>query len=668
MPAGGRPRREVPAAVRWLPPLQPLPGGFAGVSRQLDASSRAQIGRSPSRSRTGNNVSVTRGTVNTLPQRGWTLAEWQAAYLGQGLDPQCLLEFVSQFPSRDPAWIAVATAEQLMLQLTELTQRANAVGGDRSKLPLFGVPFAVKDNIDAAGFDTTAACPAFAYRASQDAQVVARLRSSGAIVVGKTNMDQFATGLVGTRSPYGVVPSSFDSRYICGGSSSGSASVVARGLVPFALGTDTAGSGRVPAAFNNIVGWKPTRGAWSTSGVVPACRTLDCVSVFTLTVADARGVARLVEGFDPSDPYSRPRPTSTTARSFDATGRPPRLAIPDALDFLGDAQAESAFRDAVGALQAGGAHVQTLVFEPFRQLARLLYEGPWVAERLTVVEPLLLAAPDQIEPVVRSIVRQGKDYTALQSFRVEYQRASLARAIALALQPFDALVVPTTPTTFSIADVMTDPLATNSRLGTYTNFTNLADLCGLAVPGPFRTDGLPTGITFLAPAWQEATLAELAAGLEDKLALPRGATGRPFRPAPPEMSSPELGTFDIAVVGAHLSGLALNPQLQSLEASLVRATRTSANYRLYLLPNSAPLKPGMVREAGGAPIHVEVWRLCAEAYARFIAAIPSPLGIGNVELEDGTWVKGFLCEPFALKGATEITRFGGFRQYLEQRA
>lgn len=601
--------------------------------------------------------------MNTRPRRGWTLTEWQAAYQTHGLDPQLLIEWIAEFPRRDPAWIALANAEQIHQQLRELAARLNAAGGDRSRLPLFGIPFAVKDNIDAAGFDTTAACPAFTYSPARDSEVVARLRAKGAVAVGKCNMDQFATGLVGTRSPYGVVPNSFDDRYISGGSSSGSASVVARGLVPFALGTDTAGSGRVPAAFNNVVGWKPTRGGWSTSGVVPACRSLDCVSMFTLTVADARYLASLLEAFDATDPYSRPRPTGGESN----LSQPARVAIPNSLEFFGDAQAEAAFHETLVALRSCGAKIETLAFEPFRELARLLYEGPWVAERLTVVEPLLVAAPDQVEPVVRGIVRQGKDFTAVQAFRFEYQRASLARAIASILETFDALLVPTTPTVFTIADVMADPVRTNSRLGTYTNFTNLADLCGLAVPGVFRADGLPAGVTFLAPAWREAVLAELGATLEARLMLPRGATNLPHAPSDPTPVPTPARHYDIAVVGAHLSGLALNPQLLDLGGRLVTATRTSPNYRLYVLPNSTPLKPGMVRGAGGNAIEVEVWRLGAEAYARFIAAIPSPLGVGNVELEDGSFVKGFLCEAFALEGATEITRFGGFRTYLEQR-
>src|SRR5690606_26932731 len=514
--------------------------------------------------------------------------------------------------------------DALRAQVDELGRYLQGAGGDRTRLPLFGVPFAVKDNIDVAGFETTAACPAYTYLPQTDAEVVRRLRAQGAIVVGKTNMDQFATGLGGTRSPYGVVSSPFDRRYISGGSSSGSASAVARGLVPFALGTATAGPGRVPAAINNSVGWKPTRGAWSTSGVVPACRTLDCVSVFTLTVADAQTIAHALEAFDATDPYSRPRPNPRSPEPNGGTRRAPRLAVPDELDFCGEGNDQAAFDAALTEMQQLGAAVEPVSFGAFGELARLLYEGPWVAERLTVVQPLLLATPDAVEPVVRGIVRQGKDFSAVQAFQFEYRRAALSRAIATALEGFDALIVPTTPTTFTIDQVAADPLGTNSRLGTYTNFTNLADLCGLAVPGPFRQDGLPAGITFLAPAWRESAIAALGRRFEAALALPRGATRRPFTPSPAEVNDCVYPGYELAVVGAHLSGLALNRELQALGASLLEATRTSANYRLYLLPNTAPEKPGMVRASSGASINVEVWRLSPEAFARFVAAIPSP--------------------------------------------
>jgi allophanate hydrolase len=425
----------------------------------------------------------------------------------------------------------------------------------------------------------------------------------------------------------------------------------------------------VPAALNNIVGWKPTRGAWSTSGLVPACRTLDCVSVFALTVADAQRLSTLVEGFDPSDPYSRVRPTSITHAP---QPRKLRLAIPDNVEFFGDNAAKAAFEATLATLEGADVVVEPIRFEPFKELARLLYEGPWVAERLTVVEPLLLAAPNSIDPVVRGIVQQGRDYSAVQTFRVEYRRAALARAIAIALAPFDALVVPTTPTVFTINEVLNDPVRTNARLGTYTNFTNLADLCALAVPGVFRHDGLPAGVTLLAPAWHEADLVTVGTLMEGLLTLPRGATKVARDATLPEtpaktVSKTEVPDFEIAVVGAHLSGMALNPQLQGLGATLVKKTSTSASYRLYVLPNTTPVKPGMVRDASGSKINLEVWKLRAESFAQFVSAIPAPLGIGNIELDDGHWVKGFICEPYALHQAVEITQFGGFREYLATR-
>lgn len=562
-------------------------------------------------------------------------------------------------PVDDPAWISVVTDEQLTAQLAALEQRVAEAGGERDALPLYGIPFAVKDNIDAAGFDTTAACRAFAYCAELDAEVVAKLKRAGAIVLGKTNLDQFATGLVGTRSPYGVVPNTFDARYISGGSSSGSGSVVARGVVPFALGTDTAGSGRVPAALNNIVGLKPTRGALSTSGVVPACRTLDCVSVFTLTVDDARLLLEVLAGFDPSDPYSRKAPEHTPRAP-----QSPHLAIPSEPDFNGDATAQRAFERTVERLTSLGWRFTRVEFQPFRDLARMLYDGPWVAERYAVMEPTLAAAsPDELDPTVRAIVQNGNTPSAVQAFRAEYQRAALARRIAEVLAPFDALIVPTVPTVFTIDEVATEPVRTNSLLGTYTNFTNLADLCGLAVPGVFRDDGLPAGITLLAPAWHDEALLSLANAVERSLELPRGATTTPYAVTErkPSATTPR---FTLAVVGAHLSGLALNHQLLQLSGTLLYETTTAANYKLYVLPNTSPMKPGMLRQSGGAPQTVEVWELPAEGFAQFVAAVPQPLCIGNVELADGSVVKGFLCEPHALQGATEITAYGGFRQYL----
>jgi allophanate hydrolase len=596
--------------------------------------------------------------VTALPSPGWSIRDWHAAYDAGTLTPECIVALKRQLPADDPAWISVASDDHIEAQLRLLAQRLKDVHGKREALPLYGIPFAVKDNIDAAGFTTTAACAAFAYQPETDAHVVAKLRQAGAIVLGKTNLDQFATGLVGTRSPYGVVPNAFDARYISGGSSSGSGSVVARGLVPFALGTDTAGSGRVPAALNNIVGLKPTRGALSTRGVVPACRTLDCVSLFTLTVEDAALVRSIVSDFDSEDPYARPTPrdagSPTPNRHF---------AIPNELEFNSDALAQKAYEQTLERFSALGWRLTPIDFTPFRDLARMLYEGPWVAERFSVMEATLQRDAPGLDPTVKSIVQAGSAPSAVQAFRAEYRRAQLARTINRLLEPFDALIVPTVPTAFTLDAVQAEPIRTNSLLGTYTNFTNLADLCGLAVPGLFREDGLPAGVTLLAPAWNDSKILHLGANIEALLALPRGATGVAHVPSRNTPSS-ATATFSVAVVGAHLSGLALNPQLTALGGTLQRETTTAAHYKLYVLPNSTPLKPGMVRAVGGAPLTVEVWTLPPEGFARFVAAVPEPLCIGNVELCDGSAVKGFLCEPYAIQGAEEITNYGGFRQYL----
>ncbi|HGY5706554.1 TPA: allophanate hydrolase, partial [Serratia marcescens] len=440
---------------------------------------------------------------------GFTLSEWQHHYqtrpAGERLAcvSATIETLIAGLNPDDNAWLYLATPAQREQQYRQLAQLLAAVDGDLSRLPLFGVPFAIKDNIDVGGWPTSAACPAFTYQAAADATVVANLRAAGAIALGKTNLDQFATGLVGTRSPYGAVVNSFDSRYVSGGSSSGSASVVARGLVPFALGTDTAGSGRVPAGFNNIVGLKPTKGRLSNRGVVPACRLNDTVSVFALTVADAAQVAELASGFDEADPYSRLDPHTAPADIPAA----PRFAIPAQLEFFGDVQAERAFHRALAQLQAGGATLEPLDFAPFRTLAEQLYYGPWVAERTVAIEQVLEASPQAIDPVVRGIVGNGLGYSACDAYKAEYLRAELARQIAQRLAPFDALVVPTAPTIRTLAEMAQEPVLFNSQFGTYTNFTNLADLSALALPGPLREDGLPAGITLIAPAWHDRALA-----------------------------------------------------------------------------------------------------------------------------------------------------------------
>ncbi|ENK7124989.1 allophanate hydrolase [Serratia marcescens] len=595
---------------------------------------------------------------------GFTLSEWQHHYqtrpAGERLAcvSATIEALVADLDSDDNAWLYLATPAQRERQYRQLAQRLEAVAGDLSRLPLFGVPFATKDNIDVGGWPTSAACPAFTYQAAADATVVANLRAAGAIALGKTNLDQFATGLVGTRSPYGAVVNSFDSRYVSGGSSSGSASVVARGLVPFALGTDTAGSGRVPAGFNNIVGLKPTKGRLSNRGVVPACRLNDTVSVFALTVADAAQVAELASGFDEADPYSRPDPHTAPADIPAA----PRFAVPAQLEFFGDVQAERAFHRALAQLQAGGATLEPLDFAPFRTLAEQLYYGPWVAERTVAIEQVLEANPQAIDPVVRGIVGNGLGYSACDAYKAEYLRAELARQIAQRLAPFDALVVPTAPTIRTLAEMAQEPVLFNSQFGTYTNFTNLADLSALALPGPLREDGLPAGITLIAPAWHDRALAAFGLRWQRQSALPLGATGRALPPQP--TPAPSAGHVRLAVVGAHLSGMPLNVQLTQRDAVRVEQTVTAPCYRLYALADTEPPKPGLARVAQGAAIRLELWDIPLARFGEFVAEIPAPLGIGTLLLADGRRVKGFICEAWALEGATDITEFGGWRDYL----
>ncbi|MFP9228273.1 allophanate hydrolase [Pectobacterium cacticida] len=587
---------------------------------------------------------------------GLTLQEWKQ-YYQQHADrvSETLGALLASLSKDDPAWIALATPAQLQAQVAELLPRYR---DNPASLPLFGVPFAVKDNIDVAGWPTSAACPAFTCQATQDATAVARLKAAGAVVIGKTNLDQFATGLVGTRSPFGAVPNTFNADYISGGSSSGSASVLARGLVAFSLGTDTAGSGRVPAGFNNVVGLKPTKGWLSASGVVPACRLNDTISVFALTVEDAFTVAELAGGYDATDAYSRRHPATTPA----ALPAKPRFAIPSDPTFFADDIAQSAWQQALVALEASGAALHPIDFSIFTQLAEQLYQGPWVAER-TVAVGDILQQPENMDPVVHGIVAAGERFSAVDTFKAEYLRAELARQIQQTLAAFDALVVPTTPTIHTLAAIKQEPVRYNSQLGTYTNFTNLADLSALALPAPFRADGLPAGITLLAPAWHDRALASFGQRWQAQLALTLGATGKPL-PAEPAALPPSALHVRLAVVGAHLTGMPLNHQLTQRDAVFVEETYTASNYRLYALANTQPAKPGLAKSGDGAAIIVELWDIPLARFGEFVAEIPAPLGIGTVTLADGRQVKGFICEPAALSDAVDITEFGGWRNWL----
>ncbi|NHB59009.1 allophanate hydrolase [Acinetobacter sp. 194] len=581
----------------------------------------------------------------------WTIDDWKNAYDSQQIRIEDLIDYVGSIHNDDHAWISIATQQQLQAQIEALN------GQDSSTLALYGVPFAVKDNIDVAGFYTTAACREAAYLAAEDATVVAKLRAEGAIVVGKTNLDQFATGLVGVRSPYGAVKNSFNPDYISGGSSSGSSVVVANGLVPFSLGTDTAGSGRVPAGHNNIVGLKPTKGWFSTYGVIPACRTIDVISIFALTSSEAWQVAQIMQGIDEKDEYSRQHPASVPTQFSKG-----KIAIPAQLEFYGDAETEKAFNSAIERVKSLGYSVESIDFTAFNQLAAALYNKAWVAERTSAVEKRV--AREVTHPVINQIISQADQFNAVNMIDAEYERAQLARIIILALAPFDALMVPTAPTIYKIEDVKADPLVKNSHMGAYTNFVNFADLSAIAVPNVIRADGLPSGVTFIAPAWHDQALAQFADVWQKHTALHLGTSNlKPSDNVPADFNSAH--SIKLAVVGAHLTGMPLNFQLITRSGTLIKKTKTAPKYKLFALKNTTPPKPGLqcVTQLGKS-IDVEVWDIPLAKFGEIVAEVPAPLGIGNVQLEDGTWVKGFICEAYALQDATDISHFGGWRDYI----
>ncbi|MBK9439775.1 MAG: allophanate hydrolase [Comamonadaceae bacterium] len=530
--------------------------------------------------------------------------------------------------------------------------------------PLASLRFAIKDNIDVLGLPTTAACPEFSYTPSENAHVVQRLLDSGATLLGKTNLDQFACGLNGTRSPYGAVPNAFNSAYVSGGSSAGSAYVVATGQVDFALGTDTAGSGRVPAGLNNIVGLKPSKGLISARGVVPAAQSVDCVSIFARTVAMAAQVLQVAMGPDPQDPYSRSLALASRpwAGAF-------RFGVPNSLEFFGDVAAQDAFAQAIVRLTDMGGIRVDIDYTPLARAAALLYESALVAERYAAIRPFFDIHERQVIEPVRAIIAKGRHYSAADLFDAQTQLRAYGQQAAAMWNQIDVLLVPTAPTHYTMAQMHDDPVALNRNLGAYTNFVNLLDYAALSVPSSIRPDGLPFGITLIGPCASDWQLAELGQRYHHATGLTMGATGQAL-PAPHTLPGLQpaqtAASVKVAVVGAHLSGMPLNSQLTERDAQLITSTETAPDYAFYALPGTVPPKPGLVRVGAGqgSRIALEVWEMPVANYGSFVAMIPSPLGIGTLQLADGSTVQGFVCETQALQGATDISHFGGWRAYL----
>lgn len=559
-------------------------------------------------------------------------------------------------------WISLQPAEILLAQAKQLQQQ------DPQQLPLYGIPFAVKDNIDCAGLPTTAACPDFSYLPETTAFAVQLLIAAGAVFIGKTNMDQFATGLTGTRSPepYGICKNAFDSDYISGGSSSGSAVAVALDIVSFSLGTDTAGSGRIPAAFNNIVGLKPTRGLISCSGVVPACRSLDCVSIFSRTAVEAEYLLAVLNKADTGDVYARSE--RNLLAPIEETGAAAQLRFgvpkPEQLNYFGDNESGNLFRQAVANLQTLGEVVE-IDYQPFLEAAALLYDGAWIAERYAGIRYFAEAHPEQIHPVVRQVLSNAKDKNAIDAFDAMHRLQQLKQKALSVLNGLSCIVTPTAPRIYKIEEVLASPVLLNSNLGYYTNYMNLLDLCAVAVPSGFYANGLPFGITLFAPALSDLRLLEFAKGIEQF--QQSASEGIEKVDDNPEISCAVTNRYRrIAVCGAHMHGLSLNRQLLDLGAKFYSTARTSANYRLFSLAIAPPERPGLIRAEGhGQAIELELWDLPKENWADFVANIKSPLCIGSVELEDGRWEYGFLCENYPIMRSVEITHFGGWRNFLK---
>ena len=580
------------------------------------------------------------------------------AYRSGQITPDVVVEHIvtaSAAIAENPIWITPPDHARLQGYLDRLADT------EPDSLPLWGVPFAVKDNIDVAGMPTTAACPDYAYQPAASAFVVQRLIDAGAIPVGKTNLDQFATGLVGVRSPYGVPINPALPDRIPGGSSSGSAIALACNLASFALGTDTAGSGRIPAAFNRLTGFKLTRGLLSTRGVVPACRSLDCVTLFTHNTADAALIASVTATFDSNDPFARPNSPNNALDTFGQWQGPLKLAViePNQLAFFGDTTYADAYRKTVDRLEQTDVQLKPIDFNPFVTAANQLYDGPWITERYIAISELLERSPDVILPVTRNIIGAGKERSATEVYKSIYLLAELRNQCLSRLSGCDALLTPTAGKHFRLKELEADPVGHNQQLGHYTNYMNLLDMCGLAIPGMDTVSDSPFGITLVGDRFQDARLLAIGARLEKLLRPPTKNDSKKVLPFK------DPAHVYLAVCGAHMMDLPLNHQLTSRGAVLIEATESASKYRLYALAGGPPMRPGMVRvNEDGCAIKLEIWRMPAQAFASFLALIPSPLGIGNIETASGKSVPGFICEQAGLLGATDITEFGGWRSYL----
>jgi allophanate hydrolase len=592
--------------------------------------------------------------IETLPFTFMSLKKHYA----EGLKPEAVIaEAYRRLAAVNDPGIFIHLAPQ-----ADVMAAARALGDFDPAKPLWGIPFAVKDNIDVAGMPTTCACPDFEFMPQGDAFVVAKLKAAGAIPIGKTNLDQFATGLVGIRTPYPAPRNAVDPEIVPGGSSGGSGVIVAHGIVSFSLGTDTAGSGRVPAALNNIVGLKPSLGALSASGMAPACRTLDTISIFALTVDDAFAAYACAFGYDKTDAYSRP----IAAPHLQVPQVGLKIGVPDAatVQFFGDGVQKKSFADACAALEKMGHDIVKLDFSPLYEIAAMLYEGAWVAERYAAIEMMMKEKPGSVHPVTRGIIGQAEKLTAADAFKGFYRLADLKRLAEPLLEQVDCLCVPTIPRFFSLADLEADPVGPNSKFGTYTNFVNLLDMAGIAVPVHTRTDGRPGSVTLLGKSGTDGLLAGMAKILHENAGVTLGATGWPLvrTRAPAPTAGP--GEIAVALVGAHMSGLPLNHEIAGRGGRFLYASQTAPVYRFYALAGGPPKRPGLVRSDEGGSIALEVWAMPLARFGEFMSGIPSPLGIGSVLLQSGEQVKGFLCESAGTNGAEDITSFGGWRSYM----